>query len=363
MAQMNEQVILAGGDTVIAIRLRQLGDVLATLGVLAALKKSGLAGRITFVVDQHYHELLRPLDYIDVLFPQPPAIKGPADLGRFYRYLETLRGHHAGRVLDFHSNPRSALLTMWSGAPVRIGFDVRVRKLAYTEVEPRAVYQNGRSEPRDSQAASFALARRMGLAEPVPSLLAGLEPDEAAAAAGLEALIALGVDGRAVPEGGLVGVNPGPTGASKSWPDLYFIELINRLVKSGRQVVLMWGPGEEESARSIKDRCRGGAFLAPALSLAELPGFLKNLACLITIDSGLKHLAACVRTPTVTMFGPTSPAEWHIGGDQDLYLYRELSCSPCRLLQCPFGAPCLKEITPDMVFTCAGRLEENRGPK
>jgi ADP-heptose:LPS heptosyltransferase len=363
MAQRDEQVVAASGDTVIAIRMRQLGDVLATLGVLAALKKSGLAGQIIFVVDHHYHELLRPLDYIDKLYSQPPAINGPADLGRLYRYLESLRDHQARWVLDFHSNPRSALLTMWSGAPVRIGFEVRIRKRVYTEVEPRRVFENGRPAPRSSQAAAFALARRMGLTDPAPPLLAGLEPDAAATATGLESLIALGVDGRAVREGGVVGVNPGPAGTSKSWPDSHLIELINRLVKSGRQVVLMWGPGEETSVRAIKNRCHGGTFLAPALSLSKLPGFLKNLAYLITIDSGLKHLAACVRVPTVTLFGPTSPREWHIGGDNDHYLYRELSCSPCRLKKCPFGAPCLSELTPDMVLARANRLEESCGSK
>jgi ADP-heptose:LPS heptosyltransferase len=363
MAQLDEPFDPAGGDTVLAIRMRQLGDVLATLGVLAALKKSGLAGQIIFVADQHYHELLRPLDYIDRLYAQPPAVKSPADLGRLYRYLESLRSHQARWVLDFHSNPRSALLTMWSGAPVRIGFEVRVRKRVYTEVEPRQVFDSGRPVPRNSQTAAFALARRMGLTEPAPPLLAGLEPDAAAVAAGLESLISLGVEGRVIRDGGLVGMNPGPTGTSKSWPDSYCVELINRLVKSGRQVVLMWGPGEEESARSIISRCHSGTFLAPALSLAELPGVLKNLACLITIDSGLKHLAACVRTPTVTMFGPTSPMEWHIGDDNDRYLYRELSCSPCRLLKCPFDAPCLSEITPDLVLDCASRLEETCGSK
>ncbi len=346
----------------LAIRLRQLGDVLATLAALELVKRTGGVERVAFVVDSHYHELLRGLDYIDILIPQPPPVKGAGGLIRFAQYIEGVRDLQAGCVLDFHSNPRSALITALSGAPVRIGFDVRVRKWVYTDVEPRAIYRNGVVLPRSSQESALALTLRMGVSGTASKQLPEIEPPEFLLSKGREAILSIGVGAGALETRRVVGLNPGNPYVSKSWPDSYFVELANELINRGHEVVVMWGPGEMEKARSIQQRCGRRAFLAPPLSLAALPAFLKNLALLVTIDSGLKHLAVCARIATVTIFGPTSPFEWHMGGDRDVFLYRGISCSPCRLLQCPFGSPCMKEIKPGMVIEqIEPLLQQQRG--
>lgn len=330
--------------TLLAIRLRQLGDVLATIGVLQALKREGIAARTAFVVDGHYHDLLRNFPDIDILLPQPPLLHGLESLQRYAGYIERIRELRARWALDFHSNPRSALICYLSGAPVRVGFDVRVRKWLYTECEPRAVYRNGKVVPRTSQENAYALARRIGLNVPAPDALPPLTPSTDSVARGTEALRSVGIDEEAIRGRRVVALNPGNPYPSKAWPEEHFAELADELSALGYRVVLIWGPGERDRSLSIQNRCVGKVVLAPPLSLAELPGFLKNLSLLVTIDSGLKHLAACVRVPTVTVFGPTSPFEWHMGGELDAYLYKGMPCSPCRLRECPFGAPCMTQL-------------------
>jgi heptosyltransferase-2 len=86
-----------------------------------------------------------------------------------------------------------------------------------------------------------------------------------------------------------------------------------------------------------------------------MPGVLSHLRALVTIDSGLKHLAVCARVPTVTVFGATDPREWHLGGTQDVFLWRGLSCSPCRRLECPMGVPCM-DISTDQVLAALGAV-------
>ena len=50
---------------------------------------------------------------------------------------------------------------------------------------------------------------------------------------------------------------------------------------------------------------------------------------------------APLTTPTVTVFGSTDPREWHMGSGRDVALWKGLSCSPCRRLDCPMGVPCM----------------------
>ena len=125
--------------------------------------------------------------------------------------------------------------------------------------------------------------------------------------------VALGIESFGDDDAPLVLLAGGTT--MLSWPDA----LCERLAAGGRRVLVLWGPGEEETARAIVRDAGHAAVLAPPTALVDMPGLLVACAALVTIDSGLKHLAVCVRVPTVTLFGATDPREWHMGGDADAF--------------------------------------------
>jgi ADP-heptose:LPS heptosyltransferase len=343
-------------SNVVALRLRELGDVLATLGALQALKEAGPDREVSYVVDDRFHPLLKNEPYIDRLLASPPKVRSLRELAGFVRYVRNLRNLHADIVLDFHSNTRSAFITSLLGAKVRAGYDVKVRKVAYNVVEPRADLAGGRTRFWNSAQSSLRLARHAGATEDQTAMLPELAVDDTAVRGGVELLASAGVPGEAAAAGTVAGLNPGKIYQSKAWPEDHFVRLAQALADRGQPVVLLWGPGERDSAAGIADRAGDGVWLGPAVDLEALPGVLKNLAYVVTIDSGLKHLAVCVRVPTVTIFGSTSPREWHIGTHRDGYLWKGYSCSPCRRLDCPMGAPCMSDVSPEDVLAEIGRL-------
>lgn len=342
----------------LAVRLRQLGDVLSTLGSMRALKRAAPGHRIVFVADQAYHPLLRRVDFLDELLPEPPKIAGLAGCVAYGTYVRKLRGLRPSCVLDFHSSTRSAVLSFLSGAPARVGFDVRMRKIFYTDVEPRTAFREGRPSPRNSHESALALVRRAGF-ERVQGDAQGTIPTTEDDRREGRRLLA----GAGVPEGipgsrYVVGLNPGNPYPAKAWPGDRFARLAMMLREDGVVTVVLWGPGEFDAANRTAAASGGCARVAPPLSLEQLPGVLKNLDALVTIDSGLKHLAVAVGTPTVTLFGPTSPMEWHMGGERDEYLFAGASCSPCRLRECPYEPPCMTLITAEEVRQSLRRVLE-----
>lgn len=330
-------------EILLAIRLRQLGDILSTLGALKALKRGNPGRRILFMIDEHYHPLVMNEPYIDELIAPPPRVGGVRDAVDFIRAVEALRRRSISCVLDFHSNPHSALVTYLSGAPKRIGFDVRIRKIAYTEIEPRARWRRGRKLRMTSHQSALGLAKRTGDADEEPESLCELTLDPRAERDARAQYDTLGI------APGAIGINPGNPYQAKAWPDDRFVRLAAELAAGGTPVIVLWGPGEREKAERICERAGAGVILSPELPLDRLPAFLKNLSLVMTIDSGLKHLAVAVRVPTVTVFGPTSRTEWHMGGERDRAVSLDYSCSPCRLLSCPFGAPCMTGISVERV--------------
>lgn len=341
----------ASHDWILAIRMRQLGDVLATLPALRALRACDPRRRIAFVADRHFHPLIERLEFIDRLLPSPSGRPGA-----WLREVRAIRELRPRAVVDFHGNVRSALLTLASGAPTRAGFAVRARRYAYNRVEPRAVFREGSRVPRDSAESALALAGHVGVGAGAVTGPVLLPVSDAEATRAHNRLVEAGVTAEAMAAGAVVGLNPGRTYPSKAWPSEHFVRLATELVASGRSVVVMWGPGEEAVARDIAARAGSGVVPAPPLSLAELPGALRALSLLVTIDSGLKHLAVCTGTPTLSLFGSTDPREWHVGGQHDGYLWRGFSCSPCRRSRCPFGAPCMG-FEPEEVLAAIRHLE------
>jgi ADP-heptose:LPS heptosyltransferase len=341
-------------EWLVAVRLRQLGDVLAALEPLRALKAYRPERRIAYVVDAPYVELLRGVEFIDAL-PAPPR-SGAREWGPFLRGVRRLR---APTAVDFHGSARSALIALASGARTRVGFAVRVRRLAYTVVEPRGEFRDGRRVPYTSIESGMRLARHLGAdaARPSPPRL---RVTDEARERNRSALRAYGVEPAEVDGGVLVGLNPGRPTAVKSWAPDRFAALARRIAAGGRRALVLWGPGEEGTARAIANAAGTAAVVAPPTPLADMPALLDACAALVTVDSGLKHLATCVRVPTVTIFGATDPREWHLGGEADAVLWRGLSCSPCRRLACPFGAPCMDVAVAAVEEALAGVLARDR---
>ncbi len=323
-------------DWLIALRLRQFGDVLSALEALRVLKAHQPDRGIVYVVDGHFHGLLKHYDFIDRLVDSP----GGGTLGDYLKYVRQLRSLQARTTLDFHGNPRSAMLTALIGSRQRVGFDVRIRKVAYNVVIPRAEFQDGLKLAQNSVVSAVRLATPAGVAASTDHI-PEMRVESAAIGLQRDAILRTGITEGALARGRLIGINPGRIYAAKAWPADRFVTLARELASIGFEVLVMWGPGEEDMAERVAKGAGRGASMAPEVSLQDIPALLKNLRLLVTIDSGLKHVAVATRVPTLTLFGSTDPREWHIGGVDDQWMWKGLSCSPCRRLDCPFGVPCM----------------------
>jgi heptosyltransferase II len=83
---------------------------------------------------------------------------------------------------------------------------------------------------------------------------------------------------------------------------------------------------------------------------ALLPPLLSRLACVVSGDTGIAHLAAALAVPTVTIFGPTDPERTAPRGADARLVRHEVACAPCFLDTCPIDHPCMRSIEPAEVM-------------
>jgi heptosyltransferase-2 len=94
-----------------------------------------------------------------------------------------------------------------------------------------------------------------------------------------------------------------------------------------------------------------------------LAAVLDQCKLLITNDTGPMHVAAAVGTPTVGVFGSTSPTWTRPFGLGHEVIYKAVECSPCYQKTCPIGYICLNRITVDEVLKAAQKQLKGGGVK
>jgi len=93
----------------------------------------------------------------------------------------------------------------------------------------------------------------------------------------------------------------------KHWTEDRWCELIALLADSGLRIKLPWGaPHEEARARRMAD---GFDFVdvLPKMSLSGVAQELAGARFVVSVDTGLSHLAAALDRPNITIYGPTNP--------------------------------------------------------
>ncbi|MEP0846653.1 MAG: hypothetical protein HRF50_07495 [Phycisphaerae bacterium] len=110
---------------------------------------------------------------------------------------------------------------------------------------------------------------------------------------------------------GVVLIHPGGGSRAKCWPLESFLSVARRVEAAGRAVAFVVGPVELDVwPRCDLDAIRSEFALLVPTHTDELAALLAGAAALLSNDSGPAHLAALLGTPTVTLFGPTSPTVW-----------------------------------------------------
>ena len=154
-----------------------------------------------------------------------------------------------------------------------------------------------------------------------------------------------------------IALAPGSVGASKRWT--YYPEAARLLAEQGLDVWVVGGPGEKALAAEIV--ASGGARVRDLTGTDLRNGILAMAAAEVAIsnDSGLMHIAAALGTPTMGIFGPTSPDLWAPlnGLAATVQTKTVVPCQPCHRPVCTMNDHrCMRDIPASDVVAIAARL-------
>jgi heptosyltransferase II len=149
----------------------------------------------------------------------------------------------------------------------------------------------------------------------------------------------------------LIGINIGAAyGSAKRWPNAKFKDVAKRLVKEKNCYVVFIGEkSSEEEINKITKNMKKTINLAGKTNLTELACIIKSCDLFLTNDSGPMHIASCVKTPVVAIFGSTCPIQTGPTFESEV-IKKDVKCAPCFKRECPKDLKCMNQISSREVF-------------
>jgi heptosyltransferase-1 len=342
-----------------------IGDVVFTTPLPRALKRAFPDAKLTYLVERDAAPVVSMNAHLDHVLVVSKS-RGLARLRDDLALARRLRAERFDVVLDLHGGPRSSWLTWYTGAPQRIGYDIKGRAWQYT----RTVHRPRALTPRHSVVNQWSLLTALEgwpWPEPDPARDAVEMPlDPSADARVADRLRKAGVtSGHALTVVHVSAGNP-----FRRWPEPAFAHLVAAVASAHplRRIVLSSGPSDRAAADRIADAARrqlgtdkaGRVLDFGDVDLAELRSLVARSALFVGGDTGPLHIASTTETPIVGLYGPTLPqrsAPWRDPRTVTASLEVDgLPCRPCEQRTCvPGDFRCLTTLDPDAVIAAAER--------
>jgi ADP-heptose:LPS heptosyltransferase len=165
----------------------------------------------------------------------------------------------------------------------------------------------------------------------------------------------------------LVLIHPGPSWPVREWPRENWTRLVAELRQRGFTNIAQLGVGRYLNFGKVDVQIIPGAVsLVNAFTIEECIAAIAQAKLFVGIDSGLLHIAAGTRTPSVGLFGMTLPEYRFSKNFRKDFVTNRIECAGCEhrkprlhwLTSCPYDIKCMKTLGVDeVVRACLTKLK------
>ncbi len=157
-------------------------------------------------------------------------------------------------------------------------------------------------------------------------------------------------------------IHPGARLRSRRWPAARFAAVAAALAREGWQIVVTGSPAEASLVGEIVGQLPAGALdLAGQTTLGSLAALLAKSALLVCNDTGVSHVAAAVRTPSVVVASGSDVRRWApLDAGLHRVVWHAVPCRPCAHDFCPVGHGCALGVPVERALDEARRLLNER---
>jgi heptosyltransferase-1 len=331
---------------IVIIRLSALGDIVHTLPAFALLREAFPYAKISWVVEARGAKLLENVTGIDNLIVLDLKQKGFLNKIKEINGLRSLYGKREpfDLILDFQGLLKSAVLTWLLKGKLSVGFHQKNLKEPLSRIfykQAAAFFDETDREDSTNHVVfknihmvlPFCNAAARGTKRKTFSKLDWKDINVPLEDPGRrrKSVTAFLASNRLEVKNFLI-LNIGGGWDSKLLPIDQYIEIIERIRDKYRVVVLWGNEGEKKTAEEISRRT--GAVMSAFFNFGELILLIMYSRLVVTGDTLALHLADLVKTPSIGIFGPTSPFRNGSLMEASVSIFEKLPCGFCYKKKC-----------------------------
>lgn len=331
---------------VLIIKISSMGDVIHTLPAVSDAMQHVPDISFDWLVDRAFSEIPAWHPAVRTVISSAHRQWKRHKLSSLYHgeirsFLRCLRHQHYDLVIDAQASLKSAAFAMLARAKRRAGMDaasVREYGAHWVCQERYAIDKTQHAVDRLRRLFAAALHYPPNLSTPCFGI----------------AMNRVSGDVK-LPELPYVVFVPNASWESKLYPEQHWQELL-ACVADDFLVALPWGSMVEKMRAERIAHHHKNAMVLPRMGLSELAHWLVQSRGVISVDTGLGHLAAALNVPTLSLYGPTDPVLIGTQGSRQQQLQADLPCIRCRKRQCCYqgvvhtSAVCLSKLHPVQVW-------------
>jgi ADP-heptose:LPS heptosyltransferase len=323
---------------IVVFRALPLGDLLCAVPALRALREAYRAAEVTLVSLPWAVALVERLPYVDrfVPFPGFPGLpERTPDLAAVPAFLEQMQAAKFDLALQLHGSGQlvNPLVSAF-GARRTAGF-VAPGVYCPDDFLFAPWPTRGHEIERLLQLTDYLGLPRCGLDLEFP-----LAPGDIAWR-----------EEQGLTAGSYVCVHPGAQLPSRRWPVERFARVADGLMRQGWRVVITGTAAEAVLARQLMRGMRETPVdMTGRTTLWQLGGLVHGAAMVLANDTGISHIAAALRTPSIIVSCGSDPGRWApLDRERHRVLAGPTPCRPCGYRDCPTAHECATATSADAV--------------
>lgn len=289
-------------DSVVVFRALQLGDMLCAVPALRALRAAVGKAHVVLVGLPWAREFSeRYRHYVDEFIPFPGHPDLPEQPVRQHELLDfygTMRGRRFDLAIQLHGSGRHSNNIVQA-------FGARTMAAFGDEASNKACVRIPYPETGHETARLMALMTAIGAIDPG----SGLEFPIAAAD---ECELAASSVASKIPAAPYACIHPGARWRDKCWHPTRFAAVADALSHAhGLRIVLTGSASERDLTQAVATRMRHHAIdTASPLSIGAMAALMRGASLLVANDTGVSHIAAGLRLPSIIIFSTADMARW-----------------------------------------------------
>ncbi len=320
-----------------------MGDVILALPVVQTLKRQLPEAKIDFLCIPNTAPVLE--NHADIKKIIPYDKKGADKLDKFIEVLSEIRENEYDVVICPHRSFRSAMLTYYSEAKARAGFNRN--SLSFLLTQKIKYEQNKHEIYRNLELVKAVLGKEYD--ENKISLKPRLYPSNND----------VNFVHQLFNRSNLIAFAPCSRWFTKQLTIGKSKEIIQGLINEGYNIALIGGKEDETYSKTLENQINDDSLLNLSGKLSPLQSFvvISKSKALITVDSAAQHLGAASNTSIILIYGSTNSSFgfYPLTSKHIIIENNSLNCRPCTdhgRNKCPLGHfKCIEDLKTGKIIT------------